>query len=412
MSFLLRRFKTKTLRQELEARNCSCDTSNNISASLLFGGYTKKNAIGLSAFFSATNLISNSIALMPVSENQLNDNKRTVVENSNITPLFYNMFLTKFNVFKKIVEDVILKGNAYLYINRDEAGHPKSLTYLRPSQVAIQYNELTQDLYYLVTSSNKVTKKKILDKDMCHFVMHSNDGVNGLSIISYATRTIDSANATEQSAKQFFDSGCSINGIVRLKNPIVSDKQRNDIRQNWSQIHGGDNCSGVCVLSGVEDFTPITSDPNKSQMLETRRFNITEVARWFNINPILLGDLSHTSYNDIEAANIEFVQHTLLPWIEMLQNELTRKLIVNKKRYIDLDENVLLKSNKTNMANYCKTLVTGGIMTANEARAQLGLNPMDGADRLIVAYSKINDNTINTNDKDKTDNYKEENGQQ
>lgn len=397
MSFLLKRFKTKTLRQELEARNCSCDTSNNISASLLFGGYTKKNAIGLSAFFSATNLISNSIALMPVSENQLNDNKRTVVENSNITPLFYNMFLTKFNVFKKIVEDVILKGNGYLYINRDEAGHPKSLTYLRPSQVAIQYNELTQDLYYLVTSSNKVTKKKILDKDMCHFVMHSNDGVNGLSIISYATRTIDSANATEQSAKQFFDSGCSINGIVRLKNPIVSDKQRNDIRQNWSQIHGGDNCSGVCVLSGVEDFTPITSDPNKSQMLETRRFNITEVARWFNINPILLGDLSHTSYNDIEAANIEFVQHTLLPWIEMLQNELTRKLITNKKRYIDLDENVLLKSNKTNMANYCKTLVTGGIMTANEARAQLGLNPMDGADRLIVAYSKIDDNTINTN---------------
>ena len=407
MSFLLKRFKTKTLRQELEARNCSCDTSSNISTSLLFGGYTKKNAIGLSAFFSATNLISNSIALMPVSENQLNDNKRTVVENSNITPLFYNMFLTKFNVFKKIVEDVILKGNGYLYINRDEAGHPKALTYLRPSQVSIQYNELTQDLYYLVTSSNKVTKKKILDRDMCHFVMHSNDGVNGLSIISYATRTIDSANATEQSAKQFFDSGCSINGIIRLKNPIVSDKQRNEIRQNWVQIHGGDNCSGVCVLSGVEDFTPITSDPNKSQMLETRRFNITEVARWFNINPILLGDLSHTAYNDIEAANIEFVQHTLLPWIEMLQNELTRKLIVNKKRYIDLDENVLLKSNKTNMANYCKTLVTGGVMTPNEARAQLGLNPMDGCDRLIVAYSKINDNTINTNDKDKTDNNDE-----
>lgn len=406
MSFLLRRFKTKTLRQELESRNCSYDTSSNISTSLLFGGYTKKNAIGLSAFFAATNLISNSIALMPISENQLNDNKRTVVENSNITPLFYNMFLTKFNVLKKIVEDVILKGNAYLYITRDEAGHPKSLTYLRPSQVAIQYNELTQDLYYLVTSSNKVSKKKILDKDMCHFVMHSNDGVNGLSILSYATRTIDSANATEQSAKQFFDGGCSINGIIRLKNPLVSDKQRNEIRQNWSQIHGGDNCSGIAVLSGVEDFTPITSDPNKSQMLETRRFNVTEIARWFNINPILLGDLSHTSYSDIEQANIEFVQHTLLPWIEMLQNELTRKLIVNRKRYIDLDENTLLKSNKTNMANYCKTLVSGGIMTPNEARIQIGLNPMEGADDLVIPFTKISDNKINS-DGNKTDNNDE-----
>ena len=406
MSFLLRRFKTKTLRQELESRNCSCDTSSNISTSLLFGGYTKKNAIGLSAFFAATNLISNSIALMPISENQLNDNKRTVVENSNITPLFYNMFLTKFNVLKKIVEDVILKGNAYLYITRDEDGHPKSLTYLRPSQVAIQYNELTQDLYYLVTSSNKVSKKKILDKDMCHFVMHSNDGVNGLSILSYATRTIDSANATEQSAKQFFDGGCSINGIIRLKNPLVSDKQRNEIRQNWAQIHGGDNCSGIAVLSGVEDFTPITSDPNKSQMLETRRFNVTEIARWFNINPILLGDLSHTSYSDIEQANIEFVQHTLLPWIEMLQNELTRKLIVNRKRYIDLDENVLLKSNKTNQANFCKTLVSAGIMTANEARAQLGLNQMEGADDLVIPFTKISDNKVN-GDGNKTDNNDE-----
>ena len=406
MSFLLRRFKTKTLRQELESRNCSCDTSSNISTSLLFGGYTKKNAIGLSAFFAATNLISNSIALMPISENQLNDNKRTVVENSNITPLFYNMFLTKFNVLKKIVEDVILKGNAYLYITRDEEGHPKSLTYLRPSQVAIQYNELTQDLYYLVTSSNKVSKKKILDKDMCHFVMHSNDGVNGLSILSYATRTIDSANATEQSAKQFFDGGCSINGIIRLKNPIVSDKQRNEIRNNWAQIHGGDNCSGIAVLSGVEDFTPITSDPNKSQMLETRRFNVTEIARWFNINPILLGDLSHTSYSDIEQANIEFVQHTLLPWIEMLQNELTRKLIVNRKRYIDLDENTLLKSNKTNQANFCKTLVSAGIMTANEARTQLGLNPMEGADDLVIPFTKISDNKVNGGG-NKTDNNDE-----
>jgi len=409
MSFLLKRFKTKTLRQELEARGCNDNTSNNISASLLFGGYTKKNAIGLSAFFAATNLISNSIALLPVSENQLSDNKRTVVENSSITPLFYNMFLTKFNVFKKIVEDVILTGNGYLYINRDEAGHPKGLTYLRPSQVSIQYTELTQDLYYLVTSSNKVTKKKISDKDMCHFVMHSNDGVNGLSIKSYATRTIDLANSTEQSAKEFFDSGCSIKGILKTRSPITSDKQRNDIRANWQAIHGGDNSSGIAIMSGIEDFVAVSSDADKSQMIETRQFNVTEIARWFNINPILLGDLSHTSYSDIEQANIEFVQHTLLPWIEMIQNELTRKLITNKNRYIDLDENVILKSNKTNMANYCKTLVSGGIMSPNEARIQLGLNPMDGCDNLVIPYTKISDNTINTNNSDKENN---ENGQQ
>ena len=124
---------------------------------------------------------------------------------------------------------------------------------------------------------------------------------------------------------------------------------------------------------------------------------------------MLLGDLSKTNYGDVEQASIDFVLHCIIPWTNMIENEINRKLIQDKTHYIDLDENTLLRSNKTNQANYIKTLVSGGVMTANEARNILDLNPMSGGDRLIVPFTKISDNTINTNGKD---NDKEENGQQ
>jgi HK97 family phage portal protein len=130
-------------------------------------------------------------------------------------------------------------------------------------------------------------------------------------------------------------------------------------------------------------------------MLDTREYNVVEIARFFNISPILLGDLSHTSYNDIEQAQIEFVQHTLLPIINLLEDEINRKLITNRNNYIDFDETQLLTGNKATLANYYSTLVSNAIITINEAREQLGWNSIDGADDLILPYSDVNQNTVN-----------------
>lgn len=121
---------------------------------------------------------------------------------------------------------------------------------------------------------------------------------------------------------------------------------------------------------------------------------------------MLLGDLSHTSYGDVEQASIDFVLHCIIPWVNMIENEINRKLIAEKTHYIDLDENTLLRSNKTNQANYIKTLVSGGVMTANEARSILDLNPMSGADNLVIPFTKISDNKVN-GDGNKTDNNDE-----
>jgi len=131
-------------------------------------------------------------------------------------------------------------------------------------------------------------------------------------------------------------------------------------------------------------------------MLETRLFNVSEIARFFNINPVLLGDLSKSSYSTIEAANIEFVTHTLMPYIAMIECEFNRKLIApNEEGFsLDLDETYLIRGDKNSTATYYKTLVEAGIITRNEARRGLGLNELDGLDKIVIPYTNIADNTV------------------
>lgn len=143
-------------------------------------------------------------------------------------------------------------------------------------------------------------------------------------------------------------------------------------------------------------YTPLSGNANETQMLETRLFNVAEIARYFNINPVLLGDLSKSSYNTIEAANLEFLTHTLMPYVSMVQDEFNRKLVKPSEAgiTIDLDESYLIKADKDSTAQYLKTLVDSGIITRNEARKQLGYNEMEGCDDLIVPFTNIKDNTI------------------
>ena len=166
---------------------------------------------------------------------------------------------------------------------------------------------------------------------------------------------------------------------------------------NWKRLHSGDGASGLAILKQNMEYQPIGTNATDSQLLETRLFNVTEVARFFNISPVLLGDLSKSSYNTIEAANLEFVSHTLLPYISLIECEFNRKLLKQSERAvysIDLDENYLLRTDKTSTANYLSTLVAGGILSINEARNQLGFGEIEGGDSHIIAYTDINQNKI------------------
>ena len=143
----------------------------------------------------------------------------------------------------------------------------------------------------------------------------------------------------------------------------------------------------------------MTYTAKDSALIEAREYNAVEHGRFVcNVSPVLLGDLRHNTYGTLEEAQAEFISHSLAPIVEMIEEQCNKKLIMPSKQgrqFIDLDEYSILKTKLDVQANYLSSLTSSGIMTTNEARKILGLNPVEGGDRLIIPYSDVDQNTIN-----------------
>lgn len=350
-------------------------------------------ALSQSPFFAAINLISSSVG-------QMHWEVKTKNQDEDVPPFFYadkvfdDCLLTQFMLVKNLIKDVLLYGNGFAYIHRDNKGVPMSIEYLPFGDCNIIYNKANNTLFYQIP---KLTKSLVEPINVIHLVMHSANGIEGKSILSFATNTVKLAGNAEKAASDFFGGGMTVHGILSTESPRLTKDQRESIRSAWSESQVGTG-TGIAVLESGMKYQQISSNSKDAQLLESRLFNIQEVARWFNISPVLLGDLSKTSYNNLEQAQLQFVTNTLAPYVLMLEQEINRKLILPKdknKYYIDVVEEDIIKQDKQSQVNYLSTLVDKGIITRNEARKQLGYSPVEGGDELMVSYSDPNQNKIN-----------------
>lgn len=353
-------------------------------------------AMNISAVYRATEIISDSIAMLPIKVKVTNENHKEELPNHSLNFVFKNNVLTKYNFIKLLIQSVLLKGNGFAYIERANDGTVVNLRFLESQDVQIYYTKSKNDLYYTCST---IGNKKIEPCNMIHLLKNSYDGINGISVITFATRSINISNNTENSAKSFFNNGCNLSGVLTVQGQL-SQQQRQDIRNSWNQAYSNGG-NGLAVLQGNMSYQPIQLSAKESQMLESRMYNVQDIARFFGISPVLLGDLSHSSYSTIEATQNQFLLHTLQPYITMVEEEFSRKLLKPSESNlsINLDETALLKTDKTALASYYSTMVNTGVMCVNEVRSELGLSAIDGGDKHIVAYTKITDNTINDDGK-------------
>jgi len=369
------------------------------ASSVIFGQFLlDSSATSLSAFFGAREIISNSLAQLPINVKYNNE----IVSNHIVNKLFKTNLLSKFNLMKALIQDVIDWGDALCYIERSSNdGTPINLIYCPRGSYSIDYNEQTHRLRYKINYLQKFVEPK----DVLHLYKNNqSNGIQGRSLTGFANSILGIAKATDKAASNYYSSGCAISGALTIKGSRRDSKEK--ARQAFADVHSGNNSSGLVILDDDMEYKPIANSANESQMLETRLFNVTEIARFFNINPVLLGDLSKSSYNTIEAANIEFVTHTLLPYISMVECEFNRKLIgpTEEGFTIDLDETYLIRGDQNSIATYYKTLVEAGIITRNEARRGLGLNPLQGLDEIIIPYTNVDNNTLTGKDKNTEEN--------
>lgn len=350
-------------------------------------------AMNISAVYRATEIISDSIAILPIKIKE--DNKEHLEEITHpLKYAFSNGVISKYTLIKLLVQSVILRGNGFAYIERGADGTATGLRYLDSNDVQIHYNKNNKTLYY---TCGLVSKQHIEPCNMIHLIKNSYDGVNGLSVLSFATRSIKTANNTENSASNFFTNGCNLAGVLTVQGQL-SAQQKQDIRNSWNTAYSNGG-NGLAVLQGNMSYQPIQLSAAESQMLESRLFNVTDIARFFGISPVLLGDLSNSSYSTIEATQNQFLLHTLQPYIVMIEEEFTRKLFKPSESNlrVNLDETALLKTDKTALASYYGTLLDKGILCINEVRTELGYSTIEGGDKHLIAYTDIKQNTINDN---------------
>ena len=201
------------------------------------------------------------------------------------------------------------------------------------------------------------------------------DGVLGVSPITYAREAMGLALATEEFGARFFGNGARPGGV--LEHPgIVKDPEK--LRESWNKVYQGTrNSHKVAVLEEGMKYHEIGMSPEDSQFLQTRSFQLTEICRIFRVPPHMIGDLSRSTFSNIEHQSIDFVVHTIRPWLVRLEQAIAKSLLNDEERsiyYAKFNVDGLMRGDFNSRMSGYAIARQNGWMSANEIRALEDMN--------------------------------------
>lgn len=338
----------------------------------------ERSAMQMTAVYSCVRILSEAVASLPLNVYRYNDDGGK--EKAYDHPLFRllhdepNPEMTSFIFRETLMTHLLLWGNAYAQIIRNGKGEVIALYPLMPDRMTVDRDEKGQ-LYYKYMKSNDDAPTMegstvVLDpSDVLHIPGLGFDGLVGYSPIAMAKNAIGLAIAAEEYGSKFYANGAAPSGVLEhpgtLKDPAK-------VRDSWNAAFGGSsNSHKVAVLEEGLKYTPISIAPNEAQFLETRKFQVNEIARIFRVPPHMVGDLEKSSFSNIEQQSLEFVKYTLDPWVIRWEQALYRALLSDEeKKNIFFKFNVegLLRGDYASRMNGYATARQNGWMSANDIR--------------------------------------------
>ena len=369
--FLRKKSQTETLNMTPEERSVAVALGfNNIS------GYGNSQSMRLSAVYAATNMISNSCALLPIKIiTEENGRKREIEHPLNkVLNLKPNSRYNHFNFMKLLIESVILKGNGYAYIVRDENLNVTSLE-LIDADFVTPVIQPDGSVKYIVNGMSKAVDAI----NMIHLYQHCDNQMRGISTLKYADMALHGTYNAENHSSNFFKSGAGLMGVLKASAPLTND-QKKQVAESWKMSIANTAGGGVAILPQGLDFQSISISPEDSQLLESRKYNVVEIARFFNISPVKLFDLTNVSYSTLEQTSLSYLQDTILPFTQLMEDEFNLKLFKPSevgKLSVDFDYSVMVQTDKKTEAEYYTKLLTNGVVTINDVRSRLGYEPSE-----------------------------------
>ena len=291
--------------------------------------------------------------------------------------------MTSFVFRETLMSHLLIWGNAYAQIIRDGAGRVLGLYPLLPDKMEVQRDD-KGNIYYVYSRNsdeNPMFKEygniKLKAEDVLHIPGLGFDGLIGYSPIAMAKNAVGMTLACEEYGASFFANGANPGGV--LEPPGVL-KDPSKVRESWNSVYRGvSNAHKIAVLEEGMKYQQIGIPPEEAQFLETRKFQINEIARLYRIPPHMVGDLDKSSFSNIEQQSLEFVKYTLDPWVIRWEQSLQRSLLLpgeKGKYFIKLNVDGLLRGDYQSRMNGYAVGRQNGWFSANDIREMENMNPI------------------------------------
>jgi len=357
----------------------------------------------MTAVYCCVRILSEAVASLPLQFYRYTDDggKEKAVEH----PLYFllhdepNPEMTSFIFRETLMTHLLLWGNAYSQIIRNGKGEVVALYPLMPDRMKVDRDEHGRLYYeYTVYDSDDVDGRKGTNKvgrtvrlqphDVLHIPGLGFDGLVGYSPIAMAKNAIGLAIATEEYGSKFFANGAAPSGVLEHPGTI---KDPSKVRESLQAPFGGSgNANKIAVLEEGMKYTPISISPEQAQFLETRKFQIDEIARIFRVPPHLIGDLEKSSFSNIEQQSLEFVKYTLGPWVSRWEQAMSQSLLTPEERTryeIHFNVDGLLQGDYESRMNGYAVGRQNGWLSANDIRELENMNRIpeeEGGDLYLI----------------------------
>lgn len=365
----------------------------------------EKTAMQIVAVYACVRLLSESVASLPLHLYKVVDDGKVKALDHPLYKILYrepNPEMTSFTLRETMMTSLLLWGNAYAQIIRDGRNNVLALYPLLPENVEVDRDENGQIYYiyhaYTDEKPGETNKDIYFRRDeVLHVTGLSFNGLVGFSPIAMMKNALGTTLAVERYGSAFFKNGAQPAGV--LEHPgTLKDPQK--IRDRWSDVYGGaNNAHKVAVLEEGMHYKPISLPPEDSQFLSTREFGVEEICRIFGVPPHMVQDLKRSTFSNIEHQGIQFVQHTLRPWLERFEQAIIKDLLLEDERddyFPKFNVDGLLRGDyKSRMEGYAIGF-SNGFLSPNDIRRleNMDLIPDEEGGNVYVAngsYVKLKD---------------------
>ena len=350
----------------------------------LMGGSTsgksvnERSAMQMTAVYACVRILSEAIAGLPLHMYRYReDGGKEKATEHNLYHLLHdepNPEMTSFVFRETLMTHLLLWGNAYAQVIRNGKGEVLALYPLMPSRMTVDRTKDGRIVYIYSRDQSEANAGKdsqvvLTSDDVLHIPGLGFDGLVGYSPIAMAKNAIGMSIACEEYGARFFANGASPSGVLEHPGTLKDPKR---VRDSWNAAYGGtSNAHKVAVLEEGMKYVPISISPNEAQFLETRKFQIDEIARIFRVPPHMVGDLDKSSFSNIENMSREFVTYTLSPWMVRWEQSLFRTLLSDDEKkgfFFRFNADGLLRGDYASRMQGYSVGIQNGFMSPNDVR--------------------------------------------